>query len=363
MIRILDRYIARDFLKLFGLALTVLVALSVLVNLFEKLHRYVAWGASTVDVMAYYFYTLPREILHVSPIAFLIASFLSVARLSRNFEFLAMQMARLHPIRAVLSIILLALAITAGLYAVQEDIAPGASETALRIRYQRIRKDSAFHRTRSNDIWYLAGPDRILHIGLLKTRKGEMHQVSLFQFSPEFALLERTDAARGHWEAGRWVLSEARIRRFSGGGTDVSVTEVPEMPIQLKATPEDLARIEKKVEEMSYKELKRYIRRLTRSGVDAQHLVADLFAKPAMLAVNFIMVLLGIAFAFRVGRHGLFVHVGTCMAAAFLYWFVFSLALPLARNNVLPPLLVVWIPNVIFGGLALVGLLWSRPRI
>ncbi len=361
--RILDRYIAREFLKLFGLALAVLVPLSILVNLFERLHRYVVWGATAPDVIMYYFYTLPEETLRMAPLALLFASFFSVGRLNRNYEFLAMQMARLHPLRVVLPVIVLALAITFGLYVVQEEIAPKASETALRIRHQRMRKDSAFHRTRSQDIWYLAGSHRILHIGLLDTRKGEMQEVSLFQFSPDFTLALRLDAAQARWREGTWTLAETRVHRFWGGGPNMSVAQVPEMPLQLRATPTDLARIEKKVEEMSYRELRRYIRRLNRSGVDARRYVADLLAKPARLAVNFIMVLLGIVVAFRVGGRGLFVHVGTCIAAAFLYWLLFSLALPLARNEVFPPLLVVWAPNAVFGSIALLELLRPRPRV
>ncbi len=364
MIRILDRYIARDFLKLFGLVFVVLMAISRLVHLFENLHRYLRSGASASTIMNYYFYTMPRESLLVAPVALLIASFLSVGKLSQNFEFLSMQMARVHPLRAILPIIVLTLGITLGLYIVQEEIAPKASEAALRIRHERIKKRaSPFHRTRSQDIWYLAERTRILHIGFLDTRKGEMQEISLFEFSPDFRLVQRTEARTARWRDGRWILADAKIRRFSGDGTEMQVAEVPEMPIQLQATPADLARVEKKVEEMSYRELKRYIKRLTRSGVDARHYVADLLAKPAMLAVNLVMALLGIAFAFRVGRQGLLVQVGTCIIVAFLYWLLFSIALPLARNEVLPPLLVVWLPNMIFGSVAVLGLVRTRPRV
>jgi lipopolysaccharide export system permease protein len=190
-----------------------------------------------------------------------------------------------------------------------------------------------------------------------------MQEISLFEFSPDFRLVQRTEARTARWRDGRWILADAKIRRFSGDGTEMQVAEVPEMPIQLQATPADLARVEKKVEEMSYRELKRYIKRLTRSGVDARHYVADLLAKPAMLAVNLVMALLGIAFAFRVGRQGLLVQVGTCIIVAFLYWLLFSIALPLARNEVLPPLLVVWLPNMIFGSVAVLGLVRTRPRV
>ncbi len=361
--RILDRYIAQDFLKLFCLALGVLLALSVLVHLFERLHRYVYWGASAFDVMAYYFYVLPKETLRIAPVALMIAAFLSVGRLSRNFEFLAMQMARLHPLRVVLPVMALAVAITAGLYGIQEQVAPKASETAFRILHQRIRKSSRFYRTRKQDIWYLAGANRILHIGLLETGKGKMHEVSMYQFSSDFVLRQRLEAVTGRWQAGQWILGEVRIRRFLDGGTTVSVTKVPEMPIQLNATPKDLARVEKTVEEMSYGELKRYIKRLSRSGVDAHRYVADLLAKPALLAANVVMAILGIVFAFRVGRQGLYIHVGTCIATAFLYWLLFSIALPLARNDVLPPVLAVWLPNMIFGSIALLGLARAHPRI
>ena len=363
MIRILDRYIGREFLKLFALALAILVATSLLVHLFERLHRYVAWGASVSDVLSYYFYALPRETLRVAPFALLIASFLSVGKFNRNHELLAMQMARLHPLRAVLPIVLLALAITAMLSVVQEAIAPGANEIALRIRQQQMQKDAAFRRTRSQDIWYLAGPDRILHVGLLDARKGDMLDVSLFRFSPEFVPIERIEAARGRWMDGRWILSNVRIHRFSEGGIEMSIAEVREMPVQLDATPEDLAVVEKDVEEMGYVELKRYIQRLTRGGVDARRYAADLAAKPATLAVNFFMALLGIVIAFRIGRQGFFVHMGTCITAAFLYWFLSSVTLQLARNEVLPPLLLVWLPNLIFGGLAFFGLLRAQPPI
>lgn len=363
MIRILDRYIAREFLGIFAIAITVLVVVSIIVNLFENLHRFVMWGASASDVVVYYVYTIPKWTLRVAPVAVLIAAFLSIGRLSRNYELLAMQMASLPPLRIALPLIVLALALTSGLYGLHEEIAPEANETALRIREQRIRKSSAFHRTKTQDIWYLTGPDRILHITHLETQKGEMRQISLFQFSPDFALLGRIDAPMAQWQGGRWMLRGATIRHFWPGGLDVSTDQVPEMVMRIRASPEDFARVEKNVEEMSYRELKRYIRQLTRSGVDARRYTTDLLAKPAMLTANFIMALLGIAFALRVGRQGLYLHIGTCIGVAFLYWLLFSLVLPLGRNEILPPVLAAWLPNVFFGGASLFGLWKAEARI
>lgn len=364
MIRTLDRYMGQDFLKLLVLTLTLFVAVSLLVDVFENLHDYIIHGASASDVALYYLYRIPRVTLHVAPMALLIASFLCVGKFNRNYEFLAMQMARLHPLRAVLPVVVLALGVTVCLYVIQEEIAPKATETTLRIRHERLKKRKfPFHRTRNQDIWYLGGPNRILHIGFLETSKSEVQEVSLFQFSPDFVPLERVEADKGRWENGHWVLSGVRIHLFSNGGTDMTVTEVPEMPIHLQATPTDLARIEKEAKEMSSRELKRYIQRLAKSGEDTRRYMADLLAKPAILAVNFIMALLGIVIAFRVGRQGLMIHMGTCLAAAFLYWLLFYFAQPLARKDYLPPLFLLWFPNVMFGGIALLGLLRPRPRI
>src|SRR3970282_2359212 len=91
MIRILDRYLGGEFLKLFCLALPVLVTVSVLVNLFEKLHVYAVWGASAFDIMSYYFYTLPRETLRHTLFRLLIASFFSVGKFNWNYDLLAIQ--------------------------------------------------------------------------------------------------------------------------------------------------------------------------------------------------------------------------------------------------------------------------------
>lgn len=364
MISILDRYIGRRFLTLLVLALFLLVTLNILVDLFENLHKYVIRAISPSDVILYYVYRTPRITFQVAPMALMIAAFLTVGRFNRNYEFLAMQMARLHPLRAVLPVILLALGFTVGLYQVQEEIAPKATETALRIKHERLNKSaSPYHRTRNQDIWHLEGGNRLLHIGFLKTRESEMQKISVFQFSSDFALVQRIEATKGRWEGGRWILSGVRIHHFSEEGNDMSVEKVPEMPIQLGATPEDLARVEKEAKEMSSRELKRYIRRLAASGEDTRRYVADLVAKPALLAINFIMALLGIVIAFQVGRQGLLMHLGTCIAAAFLYWFLFSLALPLARKDVLSPIILLWLPNLLFGGVAFFGLLRAHPRI
>lgn len=364
MIRTLDRYIGRDFLKLVVLSLTLLVAISLLVDVFENLHDYVNHGATVSDVTLYYLHRIPRVILHVAPIALMISSFLTVGKLNRNYEFLAIQMARLHPLRAVLPVVVLAMGITVCLYVVQEEIAPKATETALRIRHERLKKrDSPFLRTRNQDIWYLGGANQIFHIGFLETSKSEMQEISFFQFSPDFVPLQHIEADKGRWERGGWILSGVRIYRFSNGGSDMRVTETPEMPLHLQATPEDLARVEKEPKEMSSRELKRYIRRLAQSGEDTRRYAADLLAKPAILAVNFVMGLLGIVIAFRVGRQGLIKHMGTCIIAAAVYWLLFYFALPLARKDVFPPLLLLWLPNVMFGGIALFGLLRPRPQI
>src|SRR3970040_987779 len=125
-----------------------------------------------------------------------------------------------------------------------------------------------------------------------------MLDVSLFRFSPQFVPIEQIEAARGRWMDGRWILSNVRIHRFSEGGIEMSIAEVREMPVQLDATPEDLAVVEKGVEEMGYWQLKGYITRRPRGGGPPRRYAADLGAKPATLAVNFVMALLGIVIAF-----------------------------------------------------------------
>jgi lipopolysaccharide export LptBFGC system permease protein LptF len=83
----------------------------------------------------------------------------------------------------------------------------------------------------------------------------------------------------------------------------------------------------------------------------------DLQLKLALPVVAVVMALLGIPFAFTVGRHGALHGIAISLVLAILYWICFRIFEALGRNAFLPPELAMWVPNVLFAAAAVYLLL------
>lgn len=76
--RILDRYIVREFLGVFVFSLAIFIALSAIVDLFDRLSRF--FDVSGMVVIQYYMNRLPWFGFQVLPVAVLLAALFSLAK-------------------------------------------------------------------------------------------------------------------------------------------------------------------------------------------------------------------------------------------------------------------------------------------
>jgi lipopolysaccharide export system permease protein len=354
--RTLDRYLLREGLKALVLALTVLTSVYILADLLQNVGRFLAVGASFGDVALYYLLLIPKTLPEVTPVSVLLACVLSLGTLARHNEVLAMRMGHWSTLRIAAPLLVLAVAVCGGLWAVTEWLAPRTTALALDLSEAHLGKGSKYRRTRENDIWYRAGEETFLHIGILQAREGMLREVTVFRLTPAFVLAERVDAPLARWEGAGWVLEGATVRRFADGRL-VTVQTGARYPLALTEGPEDFALIEKDPAEMGFQELRRHIRRLLASGANVRRVLADLHAKPARAVLPLLMGLIGVAAALRVGRRGLMVSLAACILVASLYLPTFQISLSLGRGEILAPWLAAWLPNAAFGTAGLVALL------
>jgi len=352
--RLLDRYIARECLKILLLCVVVFLGVYVIVDLFEKLSRFLEARVPPGLILRYYLFSLPTIFTQVLPVAVLLASLLSLGSMARHNEILAMKMGQVSTLRTALPC--LGIGLLAGLAAwmATEHVAPRTSERALNIWRTEVRRLPAHRITRDSDIWYRARGNRFVHISLIEAQSGLIRGISVFDLSPDFDLVERLDAREATWAAGRWTLRHGY--RLELEQEPVRIEPFQEMAVPLSEGPEEFARVARSPEEMSYGQLRDYIQRLVSSGVNATRYRVDLYAKPATALVSLVMAMMGVSFGLRTGKAGVMLWVGACIPMGFLYWMLLSLGFALGRGGVLPPLVAAWIPNLVFGTAGLISL-------
>jgi lipopolysaccharide export system permease protein len=132
-----------------------------------------------------------------------------------------------------------------------------------------------------------------------------------------------------------------------GGSYVVSFED--EQVEQIDLSPEDLKRVAKKSEEMSFQELYRYIQGIEAEGYDATPYRVDLQGKFAMPLACVIVCIIGASITLKkTTREGLSLSVTFGIVIVFLYWITQSFCTSLGYGGMLPPFVAAWVANFIF---------------
>ena len=122
-----------------------------------------------------------------------------------------------------------------------------------------------------------------------------------------------------------------------------------DMAIALDETPDDFKRPVSEADKLNYAELERQIAELSRSGFDVLDLKIDLQNKLSFPLTCLVMALVGLPFAFSVGKRGALYGVAVGLAIGLAFWGALGLFTQMGRYEILPPVLAAWGPNLLFG--------------
>lgn len=347
--RILDRYLLREFSGYLVLGLFGFVTILLVVEMFQRIDVFLDQHTSPLVVVRYMAYQAPEKVVQILPVAVLLATFLSLGQLNKFGELAAMRSAGLSLVRILTPLFALACLLTLGVFAFNELVVPAANQardTTLKRDIEKIERQQPTERA---DVTYLGEGGRIFLMRLYLIREQRMHEVSLQEFR-ENQLYRRIDAAEATWDGHHWVFSSGIIRTFEEGNEQarpfdrMTLTGVSERP-------EDFAREERSPAEMNWAELRRYVMRLRASGARiAGHLV-DLHLKLALPLVNLIVVMIGGSVATRLRAQSAALGFGLSIAIAIAYYAFVRLGQAFGHNGGLPPYVAAWSGNVVFGAI------------
>ena len=88
--KIVDRYILREFLKVLLFGIIALILVSTIVDLFERVDNIVRNHSPLSVSITYFLARIPQVVLMVTPIAMLLATLLVTGTFARNSEIIAM---------------------------------------------------------------------------------------------------------------------------------------------------------------------------------------------------------------------------------------------------------------------------------
>ena len=345
--RILNRYILSEYLKIFFFTLTALTLLFTVVDFFEKVEEFVKFKASIISIFKYLLFKVPMFIHFMVPMAILLATVICMGILSRHNEITAMKACGMGLHRITMPILTTAAVISFFVFLNSEYILPITNRITNHTFRVDIKKQIERGIYQKNRMWYRSENGNIWNIDLFDAQAGTLIGVSIFKFH-DGRLKERIDCGHAKWTGTEWLFSGGWIRNFDEEGSFNS-EYFEDRVFPLPEKPADFMTVSVGPEEMSFQEIRNYIKKIKREGLDATRYIVDMHIKLSFPTIAFIMALIGIPFSIRTGRQGGFtVGVGLSVVIGFVIWFIFSMGVSLGHAGKLPPFISAWGANIIF---------------
>jgi LPS export ABC transporter permease LptF/LPS export ABC transporter permease LptG len=346
---LLDRYVLSRFLSTLLLVGASVLLLSLIVDYSEEVDEILKNHPPMTIVLGYYRAFLLSISMDVAPFAMLIATLVCLGIFSRNNEDTAFKAGGISVRRLGFPIVVAAVVGALLAFAVGEYLLPFAKQKE--IRYKNVihgHPEDWKLRTPAERNWYYGRDGRIWHRVDSDAQRGILVSPSIFQFDRDFELTRRTGAREGSWDerSKTWLLRQGWTRVLEKGATISFSTFLEERTAG--DPPAAFAAEHRTPEEMRFRELQRYARRLKRTGYPTSSLETALqwkVARPLLLPV---MALLALPFAFRIGKRGALAGIGVGLVLGMVFLVSTAFFTKLGDVGALPPLLAAWSPHVLF---------------
>jgi lipopolysaccharide export system permease protein len=346
--RIIDRYIIREILKVFSVCLSGFILVFLLVEITDKIKYYFAYNPPGWFMLEYFLAKIPGYLFYAMPLSILMGGMLGLLLMARHFELIAMQANGLDALSIARPVLIVGVTASVLMFVANESIIPWSNKTSERIQREIAgKKDTTL--VKKDQIW-IRTVDSIVHIGSFDQKKLILDRVSMVLWDSGYNFRERIFADKARWWDSHWIFYGVnRTFRASDGG--FRVDHLTSMVGPLKKTPSDFQVPERPAKEMNLTQLGDYIRELIAEGQPPTRYLVDWHDKIAFPFVCLIMAALSVPFAIKVNPRGGGVALGfaVSLATGFSYWIVHTMFIALGHSGYIPPLAAAWAANVVFG--------------
>lgn len=360
---LLHRHLLRSFIRPFFFCSVFFLAMFVVVDVLNQLDEFLTSGAG-LDAIGYYYAAMtPLILAQILPAAILLAALYALGILNRHNEITAMKSNGVSGFRILQPVFLAGLVISFGLFAMNETVTPQATVAASSIKYGLIKKKSHNINERSvQNVTLLADRHRMVFARELMIGTRSMYDVIILEHRSDMSLKSKTIARSGVYQDGRWVLYDVLEYQVDERGNVVDKPQtLDRKEIDLKESPETFLTQYAQPEQMSYWNLKRYIKGTRITGYRASNrLLVELYEKISGPFVCLVMLLVSAPLALTSRRGGAMISIGVGLLVIVIFYSFAAVSSALGKGGVLPPFVAAWLPNLIF---SLVGAVLIRKNI
>ncbi len=349
--KIMERYILREFIKALLYCLTAFIFLYIIADLFNYIDEMLRNHLPIRTILIYYATFVPTIFVQVSPIAVLLATIYTLSILKKSNELTAMRASGVSLWKIITPILFAGGLLSLIVYVVNDRVVPELMPISSEIREKKIREiGKRKEKIVINNIAVFGADNRIIYARTFDTETNELKDVIIHQNDENQNLVMKLSAERAYWEGSRWIFENGTTYRLDKTGYIIGApSSFRKKKVSIKEKPKDFMRKKWQPEFLNYRELKFYIDKFSKkASTTTRKLLVDLYYKTSFPFTNLVIIFIAAPLAFMVQRGGLLIGIGTSILIGLIFYGVLAVSIALGKGGILPPLLSVWLANILF---------------
>jgi len=343
-IMILDKYLLRQFLPIFLIAISMFVFLLLLIDLFSNLIRYLNNEVPISTILKISFFYIPKSISYAMPMSLLFAAAYTLGDLYSRNELTSIFATGIPLWRFCMSFV--AVGLIASIFSFYLDdrvVIP-----TLKQKNELSRRALKQYVTESNsDIVIKSKNGSLIYsVDYFDSEKNILNGVSVVETNENGSFVSQIRAPSAEWVDGYWHFRNAVIYRYD----EENVLRIYPFTSDEKynENPDIFRRKAVNVEELSAKNAGLLVEDLRMAGLPYRHTQANYYHRYSFAATSLIVMILSISMGGRFRKNILLMSLFTSLSVAVVYYIAEMLSMTMAGLNIIHPFVGAWFPVFIF---------------
>ncbi|WP_276485151.1 LptF/LptG family permease [Paraflavitalea pollutisoli] len=357
--KILDWYILKKFLTTTLFIALIFTLISVVIDTSEKADDFVKSGLSTYDIiMKYYIGFVPFILSMIFPLMVFIAVIFFTSKMAGRSEIIAILAGGVRFNRMLRPYLIGALLLGGFFWYASQYLIPKANVIYGNFQSTYIDSKSSYEQgeysKRGRNYYIRIDSNTFAGLRNYDTSSKAAHGGFFMDRMQGTKLVYNLRAESVKWDTAKrkWMLENAVERKIDGLKEEVKA--IPSMPIRLNVQPNEIKYDKYLKDKMTTPELVRFIKAEEARGTEGLNdFKVARYRRDATPVSIVILTLIGATVAARKTRGGSGLHMATGIITAAIFVVMDKFSLTFSTKGNFPPLLAAWVPNMIFGTIAI----------
>ena len=364
--KLIDKYIIKRFLSTYFFVVLILLAVITVIDLTEKMDKLAKAQVTAGEIALYYLDFIPWIGSLITPITIFIATVYVCARMAGHTEIIAILSSGVSFRRILFPYFLGSFVVAIISFVLNGWLIPNSNKSRLAFEVQYLK--SKYYYDKKN-VHIQVSPNVYLYMQSYNNSNMTGSHFTIEKFEGN-KLTEKLTANRIQWDSvkQKWTMRDWRIHKIENmfqqadgkpdtAGLGKDIVGLADKDTALVIHPKEFESDYRKYDGMTINELIAYIKTLrSRGSTGVEAYEVELYTRYAAPFTIFILVFMGAIVSSRKSRGGTGVQIALGFMLSFVFIIFFTVFRTYAENGSewLTPELSVWIPNLIFGGLAMI---------